>query len=178
LAAGEVERRHQVPREPLPQWVLLREGAQLCDELGGAAAREIRRESIFDGGEARFLEPETLRGQQEPLRLRKRLAGPEVERIAEQVRGSLRIAVRQRRAAALDKAYEAVQVELVFGQFESVPRRLCLKALRAESVRLLSEDLPELRDIPLKRVDRARGRVAGPEFVDEDVCGDDGVRAE
>ena len=100
LAAGAIQREHQLRREPLAQRVLAERRRELPDHLRVAAVGELALEAPFERGEPQLLEPRDLA-------LRERL-----EREIRQRRPSPQ---RQRLLVALlpEQPLEAVQVELV-----------------------------------------------------------------
>ena len=73
LAAGAVEREHQLAAQPLPQRVLVDERLELGDELAGAAQLEIGVDPFLERVEAKLLETADLV-------LRERLEGEVGER--------------------------------------------------------------------------------------------------
>ena len=118
LAAGAVERAHQLRTEPLAQRVLADERFQLADEAGMAPELEV-------GVEAELERPEPLLLECRDLPLREGLVGqvgegrpaPERERLAKLLRRSPRLARRERLRSVRDERGEPVGVEL------PVPRR-------------------------------------------------------
>ena len=75
LAAGAIEREHQVAPQALPKRVLRDETFELRDELDVASQREICLDPSLDGDEAKLLEADDRR-------LGERLVGEVVQRRA------------------------------------------------------------------------------------------------
>ncbi len=152
-------------------WLRLDERLQLGDELGVPAEREIGLDPLLDDDGPQFLEPRDLR-------LRERLVDevgegwptPERERLAERGLRGLGVVSLQRAPALLGEAREAMDVDVIRGELEHVPRRTG----RDHG----PERLAELRDVDLDGVRSRVGRVAGPERVDEAVGGDDAPEVE
>ena len=112
LAAGAVEREHQLPAQPLAQRVVLDERLELAHELGVEAAGEVRLDALAQAGQAQVLEPRDLGLREVLLRhVRERRPAPQLERLPQRRRRLPRLAARQLLAAAPVPVLEAVGVE-------------------------------------------------------------------
>ena len=131
LAAGAVERQHQLPAEPLAQRVVLDQRLELAHERGVQAGGEVRLDALAQAGQAEVLEPSDL-GLREalPRHVRQRRPAPQLERLPQRRRGLPRLAARQLLAAAPVPVLEASGVERPGA--EPVPAALRAHELVAE----------------------------------------------
>ena len=164
LAAGAVERQHQLAADALAQWLLGDEALELADELDVAPERELRVGAVFERRQPQLLQPQRLE-----LRQIRGRSAPEVERPPERLGRPGRVSDRQRRAAGLRQALELEDVDRSGVDREAVAGRRGLEQVRRQ-------ELAELRDVDLERVARRVRRVLTPERVDQVVSGDDPVR--
>ena len=158
LAAGAVEREHQLRPRPLAQRLRLDESLQLGDHLGVPAELEIEVDPVLQRRQPQLLQPE-------PVELR--LAAPERERRTEPL-GALRGRERLGLGAQL---LEPGQVEIGGGDLDHVAGAPPLD-------HVVPERLPQLRDVDLERVLRRLRRLVAPERVRQAVDRDDVVRVQ
>ena len=93
LAAGAVEREHQLAADPLAQRVRGDERLELGDERAVAAEGEVGVDPLLEQREPELLEPRRLDGGERlEGELRERRAAPERERLVQPRSGSLEVA--------------------------------------------------------------------------------------
>ena len=158
LAAGAVEREHELAAQSLAVRVLGDEGLELAHHPGVLPERQLPLDPLLDAGEAKLLEPCDLRGG-EPVRgeVGEGRAAPQRKRLVEP----------PRRAQAL----ELGEVELVVLDCDQVPGRLPLQAL-------VTDRLAQLGHVDVQRFVDRLGWVVLPEQVDQPVAGHDAVALE
>ena len=159
LAAGAVEREHQLPAQALPQRLLADEGLELADELRAAAALEVGVEPSLDCDEPELLQPRDLRLR--PALVRKVGQGrsaPKVERCSQLARPLRRSEV----GSGAEASLELRAVQLLGREVEAVS--VCLGRDR-----LRPERLAELRDVALDRGLWPPRRLLRPKRVDQRV---------
>ena len=124
LAAGPVQREHQLPAEPLAQGMLGNQLLKLGTEGAVSAERQLRLDPVLHRGQAARLEPLHLEpGKRFELKIGQRPAAPQRLRVAQQHRGPARITVLQRVTALGHPLVECVQVQLALFDAEQVPGR-------------------------------------------------------
>lgn len=119
LAAGAVQRNHQLTTGALPQRVVGNERLQFGHQLGVASQREIR----VEGDPAQLRQPDVRRGRDlDVAEISQHVAAPERQRLPEGG-GRRRGIVRPRPTAGLDELAEAAGVGLIGPQGQKVARR-------------------------------------------------------
>ena len=158
--------------------MFVHECAQLCDQLGMSARREIGNEPVLDRDEAEFLEPLDLGACEIVVgEVRQRRSAPDRERLSEQDGRPCWILLAERGLAPLAKDVEPVEVDRGRRDVQRVPRIMAGhddRAVLAHS----AEGLAELRHVHLDAVFGGLRRVVAPERVDQLVDGDDLLPAE
>ena len=115
----------------------------------------------LERAEPQLLEPLGLGGAPSLLRqVGERRPAPDRERLAQVVRRVVRAAGLESRPAALERALEAVEVELVLADDDAVAAAGGLDPLGAERA-------AQPVHVDLQRLDGGRGRCLSPEPVDE-----------
>ena len=148
LAAGAVERQHQLPAQPLAQRVLGHERAQLADQVGGVAARQLGRQPLLDRLQPQLLQARDLAlGELVEAMVGERGPAPQRQRRLELVGRQQRL-----EAAAVDRV--ALDLQRVAG--------------RAPAHRqLLADPRAQARDLLLQRLVAAVRRLVAPDGLDE-----------
>ena len=173
LAARPVEREHQLDTETLAVGVLAHQPAQLADELGVAADREVGVDPRLYCLEPFLLEPrQRIAGKRLADKVGERLAPPELECGAQDTRRLLGAAFVEEPPAFRAEALEPREVELLRVDREHVSRRPRLEDL----MRL--EQLPEPGNVLLERGRSVLGRMAAPELLDQPIARDDATGVE
>ena len=114
LAAGSVQREHQLSVEPLAQRMVSTDSLQLADQHPVTPEREFRLDSLLERRQPLLLQPhhlwscELLVGE-----ITERRPAPERERLGEPFRRSLVVPGVERATSVLDKALETFEVELL-----------------------------------------------------------------
>ncbi|MEZ5100241.1 MAG: hypothetical protein R3C15_10680 [Thermoleophilia bacterium] len=171
LAAGAVQREHELTAEPLPVGVLVDEAGELRRERWRTAEREVGVDAVLEAREPLLLQPRRLCACERLRELGERRPAPERERLAQPGRRARRVAAGQRRPALLGELHEAVEVERLAARIEHVARSpRPHQPLRQLPAQLGDEDLHHLRG--------ALGRVVAPEGVDEPRDRDDATGLE
>ena len=162
LAAGSVEREHQLRVEPLAVRVLGDQRLQLAGHGDVLTQLELDLDALLDGGQLQLGEPAGLgRGEAPQRDVRERRAAEEGERLPPEPRGRLRIAVAAGRARPLAERLEAREVELVRLEANRV-------AGRERHDRLLgAERAAQLGEMDLQGLGGGRRRIVSPQLVDE-----------
>ena len=165
LAAGAVERQHQLAAQALPQRMCLDQRLELPGDLGVAADREIGLDALAEAADPQILQPRDL-GLREALvgDVGERRPAPQLERRAERRRGVPRHAARQLLAPAPQLRLEAVGVERARCEPHGVAA-----ALGAHE--LLADRRPQPRHHDLDRVAGVLRRLRLPELVEHAVEG-------
>ena len=146
---------------------------QLRNELGVAAEREVRSDSLLEHHEANLLQPLDRPASEQLVRkVRQSLAAPEIERIAEESRGALCIARRLRLGGLRREPLEQCEIELLGSEADDVARRTRLDH------RLRAERLPQLGDLTLHLLERRHGSGSRVEVVGDLIHGDHAVRVQ
>ena len=168
LAAGSVEREHELGSEPLAERMLGHERLELADELGVAAQLEVGVDPCLQRREPCFLEPADLGLRKRRVgEVRQRRSSPERQRLAELRRRPRRV----RAAGFVDESVEPLEIELPVARDEQVSGRARLD-------HAVPEELAQLRDVDLDAAQAACGRVVRPDLVEQAIGGHDGVRAQ
>jgi len=113
LAAGPVEREHQLPAEPLAQGMLGHQVLQLRAQGSVPAERQLRLDPVLHREQAERFEPLDLEpGKPLELQVGQRPAAPQRLRLAQQHRGPARITVLKRVLAGGHMLLEHLQIQL------------------------------------------------------------------
>ena len=168
LAAAAVERDHELAARPLAQGLFLDERLELGDEPGVLSQLEVGVDPLLQRIEPQLGKPAACRLCERLFaELGQRRTAPEVERLPQEHGLPRGLA---RGARLIGQLLEAAEVRLVRGGASQV-------AGRARLDRVGPERLPQLGDVDLHDLVRARGRLA-PEVVHERVHGDDAAGLE
>ena len=165
LTAAAVEREHLERPEPFAQGMRCGQLLQLSDRLAVAPAGQVGVDPPFERREPQLVEP----GRRRPKHVTvgdvgERLAAPQRERLAQQLRRFLGMAVFERACTVRREPLEPVQVERARIDTEQIPGIACLDGA-------LAECLAKLRDIALQDVGGGVRRVVAPDRVDQPVRG-------
>ena len=176
LPAAAIERKHQLPSQPLAQRVGGDEHLELAHHLGVAPQRQIGLDPLLERGEAKFVEPRDLGLRERLVReVGERRTTPERQADAQRLGGLCRSVVGQRPPSVIEGALEAVQVELARGDLHHVP----VPAREQRSLRIaVAERLAELRHVDLDGLGGGRRRRPTPQVVDQPLARDDLVRVQ
>ncbi len=159
LAAAAVEREHPLLEEPLAIRLVGRERLELGDDSVVAAARELRVEAKLERAEPQLLEPLGLGGSASLVRqIGESRASPDRERLPEVVGRVFRAAGLESRPAALERALEAVEVELVLLDDDAVAAAGGLDAARRRARGAGRARRPATTGRPTRAVPRPRAR--------------------
>jgi hypothetical protein len=168
LAAGAVQREHQLRAEALAKRVLVDEAFELRDELAAETLLEVGVHASLQHVQAALVEAPDLRlGERLEAELGEGRAAPEGERLPKERRA----AVRALEGCGRRELLEAAGVRRVGGDPEHVTG-----LPRGEHVR--RQQLADLRDEVLERRRRGARRRLAPELVHEAVDRDDLVRVD
>ena len=117
LTAGAVQSEHELPAEPLSQWILPDERLQLGDDGTMPSELEIRIEALLERTESQVVQPRDLglRPGLEP-QVSQRLPPKQRQRLPQRRRRGLRGLI----LAPLDQLFEPVEIELAGSQQEDV----------------------------------------------------------
>src|SRR5215204_4329777 len=148
--------------------MLADEPPELGDEVGMAAERQVGLDPLLERGQAQLLEPaDLLAGEVLIGEVGERRTAPEGERLAQEVRGRLRIR-RPKRPPAAEELLEAVEIALAPLQAKQIAVAVRLK--RRCSV--TAEGAAELGDVVVQHVRRRRRGALAPQDVDQAVSGE------
>ena len=176
LAAGAVERAHQLATQLLTEWMRGHERLELSDEIGVPAEPQLELDPLADHREPEILEPCDLRPS-EVLegKLLQRRTSPESERLAQQFDRAFRVVMRSRLG---DERVEAVAIELPGFDAEQIARRPREdhSVVGARLARL--EQSPQVRYVRLDHVGCRLGALLAPDVVDQASARDDLVRVQ
>ena len=157
LAAGTVERKHQLPEQALAQWMLGDERLELGDDLRVAAELKVGVDPILKCGEPLLVETCNLGPR--PLlvlELRQRPVTPERERAPKQRRRLASLA----RGRRVHESRELLRVRLPGDKQVS-------RSLRHD--RLRGQRAAQLRYVSLQHFLRARRRASRPQLFDQTI---------
>ena len=162
LAAGPIQREHELRVQPLAVRVLGDQRLQLAGHRDVLAQLELEGDALLEGRHLQLGEPGRFgRGEAAQRHVLERPAAEEGERLAPEPGGGLRIAVAAGRAGALAQRLEARQVELLGLDVDRV-------AGRARDDRLLGpERAAQLREMHLHGLGGGGRRIVAPQLVDE-----------
>ena len=164
LAAGAVEREHQLCAEPFPQRVPRDEPFQLWHETVVSAEGKLRFDSVLQRRDVQLFEAlDLVLGKAFVREIRQRGSPPERECAAELVRRLRVLAALEGRPALGEQPLEAVAVELVRLHCERIRA-----ANRPDAVG--RQLLAQRRHAVLEHLGGSRWRALAPELVDDDVA--------
>ena len=127
LAAGPVERQHQLRPQSFAGWMVRDQPLQLRDQRLVAAEGEVGLDPILDRDQPRLLEPgDLVLGERLIGEVGERRPAPERERLIEARRRSVGVAAVERLAALGGEPGETLRVDVVGARLEDVapaPRR-------------------------------------------------------
>ena len=172
LPSGAVQRHCEVSPQRLAQAVLGDERAQLPDELCVAAAREVGLDPLLERVQPHLVQPQRFGNEQAALGdVRERRAAPQRQRLRERRRGVLVAPGAELLGAARRELLEAVDVATAVRHVQHV-------GVAARLDRIPAERTPQIRDVPLDDVPRARRSRVAPHLVDQAARRDGAVRAD
>ena len=162
LAAGPVEREHQLLPRALPERITSGETLELADHLRVLADRELRLDPVLERAESQLFQPRRLRPQRRLHgKIGERRTAPEGEGAVERADG--RLGVDREQAAGI-------------AQQRLEPRSVQLGRLRPESVAcpasfkpFCSQRLAQMRGVALECVPCRLGRLLAPDLVDQHI---------
>jgi hypothetical protein len=169
VAAGAVEREHQLAVQALVPRVLADQLLELADQLVVPAEPQIGVHPILECGKAQLVQAPDL-GLREALiaHLRQRRPAPQPQRVAQDLRGARGVALLQRPSAVLRARPKHLGVQLPRPDREQVAAGRRAQPRRASNVGAL-ERLAQPRDGQLQALDRARrGRLAS-QLLDQPI---------
>ena len=158
LPAAAVEREHQVRAHALAQRVLGHQRPQLADQVGVAAARELRAHPLLDRLHPQLLQPRdlALREVVEAV-VGERRPAPQLERGLQVGGGRVRVLGPR----ALEQVLEAVRVDRAALHAERVPGRAAVDGRR------LAEPVAQARHLLLQRLHAVARRPPRPYGLDQ-----------
>ena len=151
LAAVAVQREHPLGVQVLAQRMLGDQRVELADHLGVPAGREVGVDGRLRRAQPQLVEAADLGGGE-------RLVGDVLERVAVPQRERLA------RRAALQQPLEARRVHLAVGELE-----LVAAAARDDLRAVAVQQRPQVRDVELDHLRRARRRLLAPQALDQRV---------
>ena len=173
LAAGGVERAHQLAAQPLAQRVASHLRVELGHQRGVVTEREVRLDPVLERAEPLLLQPRDLRlGEVLIGEVGERGTAPHRERLPEPLCRRRGITGFERGPAVAQLQLEAVGVQLARGDVEDVSAALCAKRAGA-GIGAVGERPAQLRHGVLERLPRCRRRRLPPELVDQALGGDE-----
>ena len=172
VAAGPVERHHELGTEPLVEWVETDERLELADCLRSAPEREHGLEACLERLETQTFEPR-ISARAKGSDARSASAGPR-QRASASARLASASAYASERSSDPrgQEPLELVHVEVAGGNTEDVAG-----LLRGEPA-VVPKESAELRDVDLNAVGRRRRRIVAPERIHEPVARDDPIALE
>jgi hypothetical protein len=164
LAAGPVERKHELPERALAERVLSHERLQLGHEGTVAPERQLGVDPLLDGEQPPLLEPFGLAsGEPQVCEVGERGSAPERERGSQRSLRGLGVAARERLVPLFEQPLEPVRVKLAGVHLQDVSRRAAREAP-------VAEQLAQARDVVVQRVVDGRRRPLAPQAVDHPVA--------
>ena len=171
------QRPHELPAQPLPQGMRGHQRHQLHGERLVPAKTQRRLDLVFDGGQAKLIQPRRLGpGEGRIAYVGQRRAPPQVECLAQQRSRPCLITGGECPAAVRCQPHEPVRVDVVAVDSEPVARRLELHQRPLAAA--VDQGLAQPGDLGLQGVRRSTGRVGPVEPVDEPLRGHDPGRVE
>ena len=170
LAAGAVQRQHQVCVQLLAIRVLGDQRLELGDRSGVLAEREVQLQPVLERGEPHAVETGALRrGAPEQLDVGQRRAAEQRERGAQCLRRSPQVTGSAEPARLVQVALEVLEVELAGRQLDRVAGR------PGDDRLAVAERPPQLGDVHLQSLGGGGRRVVSPQLVDQPFGRDDSV---
>ncbi len=170
LPTAAVEGEHELAAQSLAQRMLGKERLQLGDEGRVASERKLGFDPLLDRAHPELPESQPFRvGERRRVEVRQRRPAPERERLREQRRCTLRIAVGKRLAPLSREPLEAAEVDFATVELEDVAGSAGEDTVRAKR-------LPQPRDVALQGGRCRLGGTIAPDVVDQAVARDDLVR--
>jgi hypothetical protein len=125
--------------------------------------REIRLDTIFDRGQAQFLDAGDLILSERLIgKVRQRIAAKQTKRGSEPVPRKRPITSIERPSTLGDQLLEARNVDTIGLDGQQVAPSL-------GDDRIRGQQFPQIGDVPLQRLDRGRGCLIPPQLVDQPV---------
>ncbi len=164
LTPAAVQREHRLRRHTLAQRLIGAQPAQLRQQLGLVAERQLRVDLFLARDQAQLLQPLCLSARKVLVgKLAKRRAAPQTKRAPEQRDGQRMVAVTPSSAPVIEQLFKARCVERAIVQLEGIAR--CARADRER----WCEQLAQLRHVHLQQVPRRRRRHGAPHGVDQNI---------
>ncbi len=161
LAAGAIERQHQLPPQPFSEQVPFERCAKRRHELPMLSERKRRLELLLERVDAQRLEPACLgAAPRRPAQALERRSAPEHQRRGDRIRRGRGVAVAQRGARVRQQLLEPRCVDTCVLQ--------CISIGGADD-RVLSERGTKAGDVMMERVPWSSRELLPPEAVDERV---------
>ena len=180
LAAGAVERDHQLAAQALVQRVFRDELLELWDESGAAPELELRFQALLRDRQAQVAQALDDRPRERlEHEICERLATPYGERVPVEPHGLLGVTGCERRTRCLGAPFEVLEIECVRCDHDAVAgwSRLDHRARRTRSAIRLQQ-CSQLRDLPVHLRDGADRRRLAVQLVGEAVDRHDPIRVE
>jgi hypothetical protein len=168
LAAGAVERQHQLTPQPFAERLLCHERLKLGDELAVASQREQRLDAVVDRGEPQLLQACDLRIF---CAVALHPPPPQSERLLEPLGRSPWVAGGEQRAPSGDEPLEAQRIEFVLFDRDPVAA-----LLPGDPPRTARDRLAQVGHVHLQRLPGPLRGPLAPHRVDETVDRHDRVR--
>ncbi len=138
--------------------------AQLGDQLGGPAARQVRLGVELRGVKPEFIRPLCLGADERGRRdVGEQPAAPQRERLREETGGALRFGRGERAPAIRDQPLELLQVHVPWGDAEQVPGR----PVHEQPPLGVADQPPQPVHVDADQVVRLRGRAVAPQLQDQ-----------
>jgi len=179
LAAGPIEREHELDAQALTQRMPPYEIVELADDVRVTAEGEIGLEPFFRCRQPELLQPHLLAvSEVGAVEICQRRPAPKGKPFPELLGRALGISGGERRSARANEPLEAEEVELVRIDVDHVAGRPRDEQRTAFGASGRFEDLAQLRDMDLQGGRRGLRRPIAPEPLDETVARDDFVRVQ
>jgi len=166
LPAGAVEREHELPAEPLAEWMLADQGLELRNKVRVAPESQVGVDAALERLEAKLGEVRRCCAYRFAGQVGERISSPQRERLVEQLSGLVRLAD----ARLFDESPETVEIELTSLDAEEIAGR--------PSDEAVAELAPQAEDVVLQRAEGRGRRIVAPDQVDELLRCDDSVHVE
>ena len=180
LAAGAVERDHQLAAQALVERMLAHETFELGHELGAAAELELCIEALLRDGQAELAQALDDRPRERlECEIGERLTPPDAERLPVEADGRRGVAGRERRSRCLRSPFEDRQVEPLRRHQDAIAGRPGLDertGLARRTIRL--QQGSQLRDLPVHLGHGGDRRLLAVQLVREAVDRHDPIRVE
>jgi hypothetical protein len=163
LAARPVEREHQLTDEALAQRMLADERLELRHRSCGFAERELRIDPLLESRQPRFLQPRDLRlGERRVREIGERGTAPQPQRLTQPRGRAFSIARLERTSAFTDERLKAAEVDVARLDLQQIPAP-------AGDQQVLPKHPPQVRDVSLNDLERARRRLLPPKSLDQAI---------